>query len=375
MIIRPRICFVSMEVYPNLKPGAAEEAGGAGFQLLELARGLQKRDYPVSFVVGDYGQPFREDIEGFALYRANRVAYDRSVVRGLANLGRLFKAMRAARADHYVLRSTRFLSFFVMVYARLLRARYTFMAASRPHCLRGELESLSGIIQRLYEWSLKGAHRITVQSIEQQILMKENFGIDAVVVPNGIEVPSFDGARLEAPFDFSWIASFKIAKRADNLIEIVRLLPNRRFLVVGGPGPDRGYSRNLTDTLETLPNVTYEGFVTPDKVGDCYARSRIFLNTSDWEGFPNGYLYAWTRGIPACSLRIDPDGAVTRGELGIVEADPEKLARELDRLLEEPERYAAMARRCHNHVREHHSRERSVEIFISALPVSGGQGN
>lgn len=365
---RPRICFVSMEVYPNLMPGAAKEAGGAGFQLLELARGLQNKDYHVSFVVGDYGQSFREDIEGFTLFRANKVAYDRSVVRGLANLGRLFKAMRAARADHYVLRSTRFLSFFVMLYARLLGARYTFMVASRPHCLRGELESISPVIQRLYEWSLKGAHRVSVQTKEQQDLIRETFGLESPIVPNGIAVPQFEGPRLEVPYDFSWIASFKIAKRADQLIEIARLLPERRFLVVGGPGQDKEYSRRLTETLESLPNVTYEGFVTPDIVGDCYARSRIFLNTSDWEGFPNGYLYAWSRGIPACSLSIDPDGVVTQKELGIVEPDLNKLAEGLDRLLDESERYSEMARRCHDHVLENHSVDNLVDLFLSALP-------
>jgi len=368
MARRPRICFVSMEVYPNLKPGAAKEAGGAGFQLLELARELQNRDVPISFVVGDYGQSFHEDIEGFSLFRANKVAYDRSIIRGLANLGRLFKAMRAARADHYVLRSTRFLSFFVMLYSRLLGARYTFMVASRPHCLRGELESISPVIQRLYEWSLKGAHLVTVQTKEQQDLIKATFGIEAPIVPNGIVVPQFEGPPSEVPFDFSWIASFKIAKRADHLIEIARLLPNRRFLVVGGPGPDQEYSRRLTDTLETLPNVTYEGFVTPDIVGDCYTRSRVFLNTSDWEGFPNGYLYAWSRGIPACSLSIDPDGAVTRDELGIVEPDLKKLTEILDNLLNDPDRYSAMARRCHDHVREQHSVANSADMFLSALP-------
>lgn len=369
MIRDPRICFVSMEVYPNLKPGAAEEAGGAGFQLLELARGLKQRGIPVSFVVGDYGQGFREDIEGFALYRANRVAYDRSIVRGLTNLGRLFKAMRAASADHFVLRSTRFLSFFVMVYARLLGARYTFMVASRPHCLKGELESLSGVFQRLYEWSLKGAHRVTVQSSEQQVLMKRNFGIDAHIVPNGIEVPPPAPPRLEAEFDFSWIASFKIAKRADRLIELARLLPERRFLVVGGPGPDRGYSQDLTDTLASLPNVTYEGFVTPDLVSRCYDRARIFLNTSDWEGFPNGYLYAWAMGIPACSLNIDPDGAVSDGGLGIVQPDIARFAQELDHLLDDPQEYSTMARRCHDHVLNNHSLDRAVDVFLDALPA------
>lgn len=363
-----RICFVSMEVYPNLKPGVAEEAGGAGFQILQLASGLSRRGYPVSFVVGDYGQEFHEKIDGYDVFRSNKVAYDRSLGRSLANLWRLFKAMRAARADHYVLRSTRFLSFFVMLFSRLLGARYTFMVANLPHCLRNELESLPRIFRRLYEISINRAQRVTVQSRDQQILLRENFGIDALIVPNGIEVPPIDGPRSAAPFDFCWVASFKVQKRADRLLEIVRLLPERTFLVVGGPGPDRDYSRKLMDELASQPNVTFEGFVSPHEVGRVYETARIFLNTADWEGFPNGFLYAWTRGIPACSLKIDPDGAVTGLDLGIVAEEPPVLALEMDRLLADPDRYAGMARRCYHHVQEHHSLEHSVDLFLEALP-------
>jgi glycosyltransferase involved in cell wall biosynthesis len=363
----PRICFVSMEVYPNLRPGVAEEAGGAGFQIVQLARGLRDRGYPVSFVVGDYGQAACEEIDGFTVLRANRVAYDRSKTRALANLWRLFRGMQRARARHYVLRSTRFLSFFVMVYARLLGARYTFMVANLPHCLREELEDLPPLFRRLYESSLNHAHRVTVQSDEQQVLLRQNFGITAPVVPNGIVAPPWSGPRLSAAADICWVASFKVQKRADKLVEIARLLPHRRFLVVGGPGPDKAYSQGLVDQLRALPNVQFRGFVTPDRVGEVYEGARLFLNTSDWEGFPNGFLYAWTRSIPAVSLCIDPDGVVSRLGLGLVEPDPAALAAGMDSLLADDARYGDMARRCYEHVCSHHSLEHSVDRFLAAL--------
>lgn len=364
----PRICFVSMEVYPNLRPGVAEEAGGAGFQIVQLARGLRDRGYPVSFVVGDYGQPLCEEIDGFTVLRANRVAYDRSKTRALANLWRLLRAMQRARARHYILRSTRYLSFFVMVYARLLGARYTFMVANLPHCLREELEELPRAFRRLYAASLNGAHRVTVQSDEQQRLLRENFGIAAPVVPNGIDAPPWAGPRLAAAADICWVASFKVQKRADKLVEIARLLPGRRFLVVGGPGPDRAYTDNLVGELRRLPNVEFRGFVPPDRVGEVYEGARLFLNTSDWEGFPNGFLYAWTRGIPAVSLCIDPDGVVTRLGLGLVEPDLALLAKGIDALLDDEVRYADMARRCHEHVCAAHSLDHAVDRFLAALP-------
>jgi glycosyltransferase involved in cell wall biosynthesis len=368
MATKPRICFVSMEVYPNLRPGVSEEAGGAGFQILEIARELRKQGVPVSLVVGDYGQPFREEIEGFEVLRSNQVAYNKSVTRGLANLWRLFKAMRAARARHYILRSDRFLSFFVVVFARLLGARYTFMVASRPHCLRQGLENLSRTFRTLFLFSVKLAHRITVQSQEQQELFRANFGVEAPILPNGIQVPPLENPRHEAPFDISWIASFKIAKRADVFLKLIDLLPERRFLVVGGPGPDKAYSQELIDQMKQRPNVEFRGFVPPNQIAGVYREARLFLNTSDWEGFPNGFLYAWSLGIPACSLKVDPDGVVMKKDLGIVIDDVPELARRLDELLEQPERLAEMAARCHEHVREAHGIDRTARRLLEILP-------
>jgi len=357
-----------MEVYPILKPGAAEIAGGAGFQLVQLGKGLQARGYSVAFVVGDYGQAKHEVIDGFDVYRANKVAYDKSIIRGVLNLWRLFDGMRRARANHYILRSTRFLSFFVMFYAKLLGAKYTFMVANLPHCLRTELEDLSTIFRKLYSISTKYADRITTQTQEQHDLFLENFQIQAPVVPNGIDVPPFAGPRLEAPFDINWVASFKVQKRPDKLIEFVKLLPHRKFLVVGGAGSDGKYSKIFMDQLQGMPNVDFRGFVTPDKVGEVYEIARLHLSTSDWEGFPNAFLYAWTRGIPACSLKIDPDLQVSTKDLGIVDADLASLARKMDALLEDDDRYGKMAGRCYDHVLATYSADHSVETFIQALP-------
>ncbi len=368
MALKKRICFVSMEVYPILKPGAAEIAGGAGFQLVQLAKGLQKRGYSIAFVVGDFGQEKFEVIDGFDVYRSNKVAYDKSITRGLSNLWRLFIGMRTARASHYVLRSTRFLSFFVMLYAKLLGAKYTFMVANLPHCLRTELEDLPRAFRMLYSFSLKYTDRITTQTQEQHDLFLENFQIEAPVVPNGIEVPAFEGPRLAAPFDINWVASFKVQKRADKLIEFAKLLPHRKFLVAGGMGSDEGYSKGLMDSLKELPNVEFLGFVPPDRVGEVYEKARLHLSTSDWEGFPNAFLYAWTRGLPACSLKIDPDLVVSGKDLGIVDPVLSSLAEKMDSLLEDDDRYCRMARRCYDHVLATNSSDYSVDSFIKALP-------
>jgi len=379
--MRPRIALISMEAYATLRPGVAPLAGGAGFQLVQIAQQLRQRNYPVSLVTGDYGQSFREEIDGIEVLRASRVAHDRSLRRSAANVLRLERAMRAARAAVYVLRSTRFLHGQCWLLARRLGARYGFMIANMSNCLAADREGVPGPLNRLYGLAMRRADVVTAQTYQQQEMLRREFGIAAPLVPNGIVAPPAGPPRLAADSDVLWVGSLKPLKQPDLVLDLARRLPHRRFLVAGGPGADRAYADRLVAALQAAPNVQYLGFVPPDRIGDLYARTRLFLNTSVGEGrlslhegFPNTYLYAWSRSTPVCSLHVDPDDVVGSRGLGVVAADPAALATAMDRLLADAEAYGAMARACHQHVAAHHTLERTTDAFLAALAGGGVAG-
>jgi glycosyltransferase involved in cell wall biosynthesis len=360
-----------MELYASLRPGVTPEAGGAGFQVLEIARRLRELGYPVSLIAGDFGQPFREKIEGFSVYRANRVAHDRSIRRGLRNVWRLFRAMQATGANVFVLRSTRFLAGMCWLFARLLRADFVFMIASMNNCDPHDHEGVPPLLSRLYAHSLRRANLVTVQTRQQMDLLRERFGADAVIVPNGITVPPFAPPGEPPATDVLWVGSLKPIKRPEWLLEFCRLCPDLEFTVIGGPGADTAYTDRIVAQLQTLRNVRYLGFVPPDRVAEHYGRARVLLSTSQQEGFPNTYLHAWSRGVPTCSPSIDPDGVIARNGLGIIDPDPHALAHSLRSLLRDPLAYAATSRRCHDFVSSHHSSERTAAAFLEALPRTG----
>ena len=367
-----RICFVSIEAYATLKPGVAEVAGGAGFQLVQLARRLSRLGHAISFVVGDFGQPFREVVDGFPTYRASRVSGGSETTRGLANVLRIFRAMRAARARHFVMRSNRNLSFFVLVFARLLGARFTFMVAN-PRQVTGEgFEGVPRIMGSLYGWTLRRADLVTVQTEAQKRLLLDNYGVHGVLVPNGIVIPPLPQTPPARSHDVVWVGSIKPLKRPDRLLAIARSLPERRFLVAGGPGSDRARDRayygEMVAAFSSQPNVTYAGFVPPNRVEEIYRSGRLLLLTSDYEGFPNAFLHAWANAVPVCSLDIDPDGVIAAEGLGLVDRDPQSLAGRIDALLDDRAAYESMCLRCHEHVRRSHSLERMEAALLDALP-------
>jgi glycosyltransferase involved in cell wall biosynthesis len=372
---RHRICFISMEVYSVLRPGSVDRVGGAGFQLVALARELRDRGYDIGFVVGDFGQPAHERIDGFDVWRSNRVTHDRSKGRGVANLFRLFRAMQAARADTYVLRSTRYLAGACWLYSRLLGERFVFMVANMDNCQRDSREGVPPGFNWWYRTALRRSDLVTSQTAEQRQLLREQFGVEARTVVNGIRIPEFEGPPASVDYDVLWVGTLKQVKRPDRLVAVARQLPEVQFAVVGGAGRDAPYSKRVIASFSSCTNLHYQGFVPPDRMDGWYGRTRLLLNTSDNEGFPNTFLSAWTRGVPTFSLGVDPDGLIARHGLGAVVESTSGLSRAIEGLLADRTAYEETSRRCYELVSWRHSVSRSADAFLAAMSGGGvGQG-
>jgi len=63
------------------------------------------------------------------------------------------------------------------------------------------------------------------------------------------------------------------------------------------------------------PNVRFHGRIPYQEVGAFYERARVFVGTSEIEGFPNTYLQAWARGTPVVAF-LDPDQLIARNGMG-----------------------------------------------------------
>jgi glycosyltransferase involved in cell wall biosynthesis len=86
--------------------------------------------------------------------------------------------------------------------------------------------------------------------------------------------------------------------------------------MVGGRMPG---SEALFDSLRleagALANVTFHGALPYGQVRGLYERARLFVSTSEIEGFPNTYLQSWSHGTPVIGF-LDPDGLLARHGMG-----------------------------------------------------------
>lgn len=101
-----------------------------------------------------------------------------------------------------------------------------------------------------------------------------------------------------------WVAMLRPHKRVELLLDLARLLPQRRFVMIGGSnGPnDAAYFESVRSAAKTLPNVEFTGFLPLAKVEPYFDRVRVVVNTSTVEGLPKVFHQAWARGVPTLAF-------------------------------------------------------------------------
>ena len=87
-------------------------------------------------------------------------------------------------------------------------------------------------------------------------------------------------------------------KRIDNLIKIFsRFNYNFTFKIIGN-GPELENLKKLTKSLNLEKKITFIGKVSPEKIKSKIKNFDYFINSSDFEGFPNSVVEALSLGIP-----------------------------------------------------------------------------
>jgi len=205
------------------------------------------------------------------------------------------------------------------------------------------------------------ATRIVVQSEHQAELLRTHFGRDAdAIVPN-FHPPATQTIDKSGPPTVVWIANLKQWKRPEAFVRLAAGLRDRvaaRFIMVGAPADavsGRDWQPSLMQSIAATPNLEYLGRRSHDEVNELLARARVYVNTSEHEGFPNTFIQAWQRECAVVSLSVDPDRVLERQRVGICAQSEPALAQAVTALLEDPGMLAGYAGRGRDYALRQHS--------------------
>ncbi len=290
--------------------------GGAELQQTLLARALVARGCDVSMVVADYGQPDGAVWDGIKTYKAYRPQAGLPVLRFIhPRWTGVWSAMARAHADIYYTSCAGALVGQVVLFARLHGAKVIFRIASNSDCDPGALLIRYWRDKRLYRYGLRRADLVLAQTPEQQQALLKNFRRGSRVAASMTDTTGRRPGFAERA-GVLWVGNIRALKRPELLLEAAQRLPRLQFHIIGGPmpGSESLYAAVRARALQ-IPNVRFHGPVPYHEVGEFYERARVFVGTSEIEGFPNTYLQAWSRGTPVVAF-LDPEQLIARNGMG-----------------------------------------------------------
>lgn len=311
---KARVCFVSLNSAHLLFSGNSNFMGGAELQQILIGSELSRRGRGVSFVTRKpepAGQPANSSINIVTTFAQSegwpvvRFFYPRGYT--------IMKALLSVEADIYYVRGSSFILALVVYAARLRKRKVVFCGAYDLDFIPDKVTLPSLRDKWMYLWALKRVDAVIAQNEVQHKLVHDHFGLRADKIHNCY--PAVAERSAFCP-EALWAGNFRDTKNPESYLKLAENIPEFQFNMIGGKPGQRDYAK-IEEAARRIGNLRFLGFQPLQETEKLFGRVKLFVNTSEYEGFPNTFLQAWAHGVPVISF-VDPDNLVSRHRLGLV---------------------------------------------------------
>lgn len=350
-----KICFIAPKAYPLFNPRIKEVFGGAEVDLYFLATELAKDDnFAVSFITADYDQEKIETIEAVRIIKS--LDFKKNPLSGAI---RVWQALRKADAQMYMIKTISPGMFLVAFFCRLYRKVFLFRTSNTNTC-DGTYLSRHLLLGNVFKWALRTAELVFVQNKTDKENLKRTTGVTSIAISNGHRLAKLARNKHDA---ILWIGRSAKIKKPELFIDLAEKIPDEKFTMICQRATgDKKYDELLARAKQ-VANLKFIEQVGFDEIDSYFQRAKVFVNTSQAEGFPNTFIQACRYAVPILSLNVNPDGFLNRYNCGLsCNGQLQKLADSLVFMLEE-NRYIELGKKAREYVEEHHDVTRIVKQY------------
>jgi glycosyltransferase involved in cell wall biosynthesis len=281
----------------------------------------------------------------------------------------LVRALRRADADVYYHNGGGGGTGQIALWCRKNHKCFVFSTASDADC-DPAFPAVSKHEHWLYRLGLSEADRLIVQTQTQQSRLRTEFGLDSVIIPLPCLVPLVGQQVRGMPLSqrVLWVGRVCPVKRPDRLLDLAQACVDLSFDLVGpfcGPDGSIGeHARSIQDRAARIPNLQVHGPMNHGGLSQLYSNALCLCCTSEYEGFPNTFVEAWSHGLPVIST-LDPDGVIALHNLGIVARDIREIQAAIRSLLDAPARYQEISGNARRYFLDNHQADSVLPRFES----------
>ncbi len=355
-----KVCFVSPKAYPLFNPDCKGVFGGAEVDLYLLGTELAKdQNFNVTFITADYGQPAEETRGDIRIIRS--LDFSQNALHGAC---RIWRALKKAGADIYIIKTISVGVPLVRRFCRRYQRKFVYRTAHQDEC-DGTCLKQHPFLGRMFIRALRQADIVFAQNQSDADNLKRLHGIDASAVGNAHRLP--DTIETTDRDLILWVARSAAFKQPEVFLELAGRFPDEKFVMVCQQATEDSHYDLLKGRAAEISNVEFIERVGFHEVDRHFQRAKVFVNTSDSEGFPNTFVHACKCGTAILSLNVDPDDFLTRYSCGVVCDGSEQQLDDGLRFLLGQDRYVEVGQNGRRYAEEHHDISKIVEQYKKIL--------
>ncbi len=350
-----KICFVVLKAYPLFNPDVKSNFGGAEVDSYLLATELAKdKNFEVSFITADYGQQPVEIRDGVTVIKS--LDFNKSLIFAP---WKLFCAMRKADASIYFRKMSSLVTATVVLFCKFYDRMFVYRTANTNEC-DGTYLRRHWFRGRAFVWSLRSAKAVFTQNVTGSDSLLANTGISSTAVGNAHRLPPLGQCRRET---ILWVGRSAPVKRPDLFLKLLRQLPDLHFTMICQKATDDKRYDDLVEQAKQIENLHFIPTVPFHDIDSYFQKAKVFVNTSDSEGFPNTFIQACKCSTPILSLNVNPDKFLDKYNCGIsCEGNWEKLLDSLKVIIEE-EHSAKLGKNARKYAEQNHDIAKIIKQY------------
>ena len=355
-----KVCFVSMLGYPLYNRNSKREffGGGAAVQLYILSKEFSKdNNFEVNVITGNFNLTENriEISQNIKLHNVRPIK--RKISYYFLSQINLFITLIKIKPDVVIQRGANKTTGICSLYCKIFKKKFIYSIANLTD-VNGKNER--GFFGKFYKYGLNNANHIIAQNRDQITVLekyKKKKFTNINIIKNSFEIRNW---KTQDKKNILWVARAINWKRPEMFIKLAGIFTNENFIMICSKTDEKvrnvKYWEQIFSTALKVPNLKFLEFVPFHKINQFFMRTKVFVNTSSFEGFPNTFIQAFINKTPVLSFNVNPDNLLTTHKIGMwCKNDFSTMIENLKKLLYDKELYELYSQNCFNYVQKHHN--------------------
>ena len=257
--------------------------GGVETHVREISTRLADRGHDVTVFSADAGDdvPTRTTDESVRVRRFRSLSLDEAFYFA----PQMAAAVRRAGAD--VVHAHNYHAFPLFFTAMgITDERFIVTTHYHGESASGHRDVLLSVYRPFGRWAVRQADEVIAVSEWERNRLREDFDVDAKVIPNGVDVSQFADADSEER-DGPYLLCVGRLEEYKGIQHVIRALPElpEYDLVVAGSGPYREELEQVAREADVSDRVDILGYVADERLPMLYAGADVYLTLSEFEAY------------------------------------------------------------------------------------------